>query len=192
MVLEIYLLSQIKKRVAETDNIKWIYMFYFLKIDIDWTEITAIVVGGLILALLLFLLNEYIFKKATLTGEWKTTICITETTYRPYQNLKIEYKVHLLQKGTELSGSGEKIKDIHTDGSETKFATDKRVQLDIDGYFEKKYFRKCKIYLQINEAGRIRETRATYTLTFDSKNEITGTFMSTAANQRGLVEMVRS
>jgi hypothetical protein len=164
----------------------------YQKTNTHLSEIIVTVVGGLILALLLFLLNEYVFKKANLTGEWKTTICITETTYRPYENLKIEYKVHLLQKGAELLGSGEKIKDIHTDGSETKFAADKRVQLDIDGYFEKKYFRKCKIYLQVNEAGRIRETRATYTLTFDNKNKMTGTFISTAANQKGLVEMVRS
>ena len=155
-------------------------------------NILGTIIGGLIFTLILFLLNEYAFPKINLTGEWITTIKIEKTSYKPFDNLTVQYKVHLLQKGYELSVSGEKIKDIKPDGTETVFIREKRVVIDIDGYFERKYFSKSKIYLNINEEGRKRETRATYFLTFRDLNHLQGNFISTAADASGQIKMEKS
>lgn len=155
-------------------------------------NIIGTIIGGLLLTLILFLLNEYVFTKINLTGEWIASIKIEKTSYKPFENLIVVYKIHLIQKGYELSGSGEKIKDVNPDGSETVFIREKRVLIDIDGYFERKYFAKNKIYLNINEEGRKRETRATYFLTFHHHNDLQGTFISTAGDASGKIQMKKS
>lgn len=154
-------------------------------------NILATIIGGLVLTLILFVLNEYIFTKNNLTGEWRTVIKIEKASYKPFENLTVEYKIHILQKGYELSGSGEKIKDIKTDGKETVFLREKRVLITVDGYFERKYFDKSRIYLNINEEGRKRKTRATYFLTLNDNNSLQGSFISTAADASGQVKMVK-
>ncbi|HRG17763.1 MAG TPA: hypothetical protein PLP39_01620 [Flavobacterium lutivivi] len=152
-------------------------------------NVIGTIIGGLLLTLILFLLNEYAFPKINLTGEWKTIISIKKTTYNPFKDLKVEYAIHLIQKGYELSGSGEKIKDIKPDGSETVFIREKRVLVDIEGYFERKYFGKSKVYLNISEEGRKRETRATYILEFNHNNNLSGVFKSTAGDASGIISM---
>jgi hypothetical protein len=152
----------------------------------------ATIIGGLILTLFLFLLNEYVFPKNNLTGEWKTSIKTEKTSYKPFENLTVEYKIHLIQKGYELNGSGEKIKDIKPDGTETVFLRENRVLIDIDGYYERKYFKKSKVYLNITEDGRKRETRATYFLTLNDDNNLKGSYISTAADASGQIIMEKS
>lgn len=152
-------------------------------------NVIGTIIGGLILTLILFLLNEYAFPKMNITGEWKTITIIEKTSYNPFKNLIVEYKIHLIQKGYELSGSGEKIKDIKPDGTQTVFIREKRVLIDIDGYFERQFFGRSKIYLNINEEGRKRETRATYILTVYSNKILEGTFISTAGDAQGKVKM---
>jgi hypothetical protein len=154
-------------------------------------NILGTIIGGGLLTLILFLLNEFVFRKKNLTGEWTTRINIVQTSYSPFKNLIIEYKIHLIQKGYELSGSGEKIKDIKPDGTETVFTREKRVLMDVDGYYERKYFSKDKVYLNIDEEGRKRETRATYFLIFHKQN-MQGTFISTAGDARGTITMIKS
>lgn len=154
-------------------------------------NILGTIIGGLILTFSLFLINEFIFPKKNLTGEWQTITQTKKTTYNPYIDLKIEYQIHLIQKGYELSGSGEKVKDIMPNGEETVFKREKRVNIDIDGYFERRYFRKSKVYLNITEEGRIRESRSTYVLTLKTKNTLLGNFISTAADSSGIVNMTR-
>lgn len=154
-------------------------------------NILGTIIGGVILTFLLFFTNEFFFPKINFTGEWVATIHIKETTYKPFNNLAIEYRIHLLQKGSDISGSGEKIKDIRSDGSETVFDSEKRVFIDISGYYQKKYFHKSRIFLNIIEEGRKRESRSTYFFICHNKNRLTGNFTSTAANAKGAVEMIK-
>lgn len=154
-------------------------------------NILATIIGGLVLTLILFLLNEQIFPKMNITGGWVTKIKILNTKYKPFENLSIEYIIHLLQKGNEIIGSGEKVKDINPDGTETVFELEKRVRIEIKGYYQKKYFSPSKIYLNICEEGRKRESRYTYVLTLKRKNKVSGTFISTAANAQGVVELFK-
>jgi hypothetical protein len=152
-------------------------------------NVVGTIIGGLLLALILFLLNEYVFTKVNLTGEWKTITKILETPHTPFKDLKIEYKIHLIQKGYEISGSGEKVKEIFPDGRENVFLREKRILIDIDGFFERKYFGTSKVYLNINEEGRKRETRATYILELNHENSLKGVFISTAADASGEISM---
>jgi len=155
-------------------------------------NIVGTIVGGLLLTFLLFILNEYCFPKKNLTGEWDAMIKIEKTSHTAFENLKIIYKIHLLQKGYELSGSGEKIKDILPDGNETEFLREKRVVIVVDGYYERKFFSKSAVYLNLNEEGRKRETRATYFLSIKNEKKLKGTFISTAADASGKIEMNKS
>ena len=156
------------------------------------TNVIGTIIGGLILTFVLFYLNEYVFLKQNLTGEWETIISIEKTSFRKFINLKIEYKLQLLQKGYEIVGFGEKIKDIYPDGKEYEFEPQKRTRLEVNGYFERKYLGKSKIHIVIEERGRVRETSATYFLTISNNTELKGKFISTAANSRGSVKMVRN
>jgi alpha-ketoglutarate-dependent taurine dioxygenase len=152
-------------------------------------NVLGTIIGGLLLTFLLFILNEFVFRKANLSGDWTATVQILRTTYRPYENLKIEYQIQFLQKGYEISGSGEKIKDINQDGTETTFEREKRVIIDVEGYYERKYLGKSKLFLNITEVGRKRESRASYQLTIKGKKQLKGTFSWTAADARGEVIM---
>jgi hypothetical protein len=152
-------------------------------------NILGTIIGGLLFTLILFLLNEYVFPKNNLTGEWKTITKIEMTSYNPFKDLMVEYKIHLIQKGYKLSGSGEKIKDIKADGTKTVFLRENRVNIEVDGFFERKYFGKSKVYLNIDEKGRKRDTRATYSLTLKDHDTLEGTFISTAADARGTIIM---
>lgn len=152
-------------------------------------NVLGTIIGGLVLTFLLFVLNEFIFKKTNLSGDWTATINILSTAYKPYENLKIEYQIHLLQKGYEISGSGEKIKDIHQDGTETVFEREKRVVVNVVGYYERKYLGKSKLFLNITEEGRKRESRASHVLTIRRNGQLKGTFSWTAADAKGEIIM---
>lgn len=155
-------------------------------------NVAGTIVGGIILTFILFLFNEFVFAKINLTGEWNATITVNKTSYKPFENLVVEYKIHLIQKGYELSGSGEKISNATSDGKSTVFLRENRVIIGVDGYFERNYIAKNRIYLNISEEGRVRETRSTYFLEFDSHNILRGTFISTAADAKGKIQMTKS
>jgi hypothetical protein len=154
-------------------------------------NILGTVLGGLTLTFILLLLNEHIFKKINVTGEWKTTVKVKKTSFKPFQGLSIEYKIHLIQKGNDLSGSGEKVKDTKINGEETIFHREKRVLIDIEGSLERNFLKKSLVYLNINEHGRNRKTRATYSLAVKNTDFLLGTFISTAGDSYGVIEMKR-
>lgn len=154
-------------------------------------NVVGTIIGGLLLTLLLFLLNEFIFNKKNLTGEWDSNLEITKSGYNLYKGLIIKFKIHLIQKGYEISGSGEKIKEIYPEGKENIYQRDKRVIISVEGYYERKFFAKSIIYLNICEEGTQRQTRATYKLYLKNKNNLEGEFITTAADAKGKIKFTR-
>lgn len=145
-------------------------------------------IGGAIFALLLFGLNEYVFRQKNLTGEWDTKNKTTKTAYNPHMKMTIEYKIHLLQLGTQISGRGEKIKDLKSDGSlHHEYPPEKRVELEIEGYYERNFLRRSKLYLLIKEHGTKRTSSTSIELTIPifKRTELIGNFISTASNSSG-------
>ncbi|MFI4963582.1 MAG: hypothetical protein ACHP6H_06985, partial [Legionellales bacterium] len=135
--------------------------------------------------------NEFILPKTNITGEWKVNLLIEETSYNKYKGLGIEYKFHILQKGYEIIGTGEKIKDIYPDNKEYSFQRIKRVRINTTGFMDRKYLDKTKLYFNILEDGRIRPTSATFTLILIDENNMSGTFVSTSADSKGTVKFTR-
>ncbi|HTA83596.1 MAG TPA: hypothetical protein VK783_11695 [Bacteroidia bacterium] len=150
------------------------------------------VIGGLILTLIIFLLDEIVFSKKNLTGEWKTKMKILKTPHKDYKDTVIEYKIHLIQKGYNISGSGERIKDVQPGGKENVLEPANRLALDVDGYYERGYLRKSFINLNIEEENKRRDTRSTFRLTLIHKKKLKGTFISTAGDSVGTVEMTKN
>jgi hypothetical protein len=172
-------LSTNRNTVVQDKQLNWIEIFQ---------DSLSNVIGGIAFALLLFGINEYIFKTKNVSGEWLTTIKITNTTHTAFQGIGIEYKIHLLQLGNQISGRGEKTKDLNPDGTLFhEYPRVKRVDIDITGYYEKNFLKPSKLYLLVKENGTQRATSASYDLTISyfKKNLITGTFISTAADSRG-------
>ncbi len=151
--------------------------------------VLSTIIGGLILTFMLFLLNEFAFQITNLSGEWKTIITVQESSYNPFKNLIISYKFHLIQKGYEISGSGEKIEETKGDGSLVKFNRSSRVTVKIEGYYERKWLRRSKIFLNVCEEGKSRETRSTYVLLINESGVLTGNFIWTAGDTKGQVNM---
>lgn len=149
-------------------------------------DILSSLIGGLLFALIIFWINEYFFKVKNVSGEWTTLIKIKQTNNTPFINLGIEYKIHLLQLGDQISGRGEKIRDINPDGTNFHvYPNIKKVNIEITGYIERNYLKKSKLYLLIKENGTRRTTSASYNLTLNDKNRLSGFFESTAAESRG-------
>lgn len=154
-------------------------------------NIIGTVIGGLLFTFILFLIKEYFLPKKNITGEWKSITLTKSTTYTSYENLSIEFQIHLLQRDNEIIGSGEKIKDILPDGTFHVYETKERSKIYITGYYEKQYLRRSKVYLNIIEKGAIRESRTTYKLVVKCGNKLEGTFQSTAANSNGTINMTK-
>lgn len=148
-------------------------------------------IGGLTLTAIIILVNEFINPKKIFSGEWVSNIKIIETSKRSYENLNIEYKIHLIQIGYEIQGSGEKINETNNLGERLEYDFKNRVEIKIKGIYERRYLRKSKIYLYIEEFGKTRTTRATYILTVKNKKNLEGYFLWTAANANGSVQLVK-
>ncbi|BDQ03480.1 hypothetical protein [Ignavibacterium sp.] len=95
------------------------------------TNTLGTILGGLLLSIIYFIIYEKIFPKKNLTGEWEAALIIKNTKYKPYEGLTVFYKIHLLHKGNELSGTGEKVKEKRDDGYFHEFEFDKRVTLSL-------------------------------------------------------------
>lgn len=154
-----------------------------------WQDVLATVIGGFIFAILLYLINEYIFKNPLLFGEelnglWEVETITLKSNKAEYIDLKIEFNVHLIQVGNEIKGFGEKIREINPDNSILVYEFAKRPRIEISGYFEKNYFKRSKLHLLVEDYGRIRTTSSNYELTVYRKNMI-GSFTSTAAKSNG-------
>jgi hypothetical protein len=150
-------------------------------------NIISTILGGLIITLFLFVFDELLFKKANITGEWKAIVKINSTSYNKFKDLKIEFRLHLLQKGFEILGSGEKIKDIHQNGCEEEFDRKDRIVLKISGYYERKYLSKSKLFLNIIEEGKERQSRSLWIFPIKNNKILIGEFSSTAADSKGIV-----
>lgn len=155
-------------------------------------NIIGTILGGLALTLILFFINEFVFAKPNITGIWETKLLITNSTFKPHIGLNIEFTFHLVQKGFEISGSGEKTQETKPDGLTKVYERRVRPIISIDGYLERRYLRKSKLYLNIVENGEIRQSRTTYIMCLNAKNNITGISKSTASDSAGIITMLRA
>lgn len=103
----------------------------------------------------------------------------------------LRYVAILWREGSRIEGSVEKIYEKSTIG-EREFVGKNRTRGKVEGYVEKNYFGKDKLFLHIVENGHGRESSHFYELITMSQSEMSGTFSSMVANQSGTTKWQRS
>lgn len=154
--------------------------------------IISTILGGIMLALLLFVFDEWVFPPKNLTGEWSITTTTLSSRYKPFENVKQEFIFEFLQKATDIIASGEKSEEINPDGRVIVFNPEKRVRLEMTGYMERNYIRRSRVFLNIIERGERAVSTTTFFLTFIDNDHLKGTFISTVSNSKGEVLLSRS
>ena len=151
---------------------------------IDGGAIVGTVVGGLILALILFWMREKLYPPPPVTGRWYFKMCTTVTDYKPYEEMILKYLAIVWREGNNIKGTTEKIHEKSSDG-ERKYVGKHRIRGSIEGCIEKRYFGKDLVFFHIVEDGELRQSTHFHQLTSISEDEMEGKFISTVANQEG-------
>ncbi len=115
-------------------------------------------------------------KELNLTGQWALTNRIVTTSYAPYRGLRLGYDLSLQQRGTAITGKGEKVSE---NGREILASA--RSPISLTGKLEGR-----QLNLSFVENGVKRVTRGSFQLTVNEEGTAwTGTFKQTAASTRG-------
>ncbi|WP_043795551.1 hypothetical protein [Allochromatium vinosum] len=155
------------------------------------SDILATIVGGLVLAFLFFWFREKLSPLPKITGRWYFEMRTVNTVYNPYRNMVLRYVAMLWREGNRIEGTVEKIYENSSTG-ERDYVGKNRTRGEIEGYIEKNYFGKDKLFLHVIEEGHGRESTNFYELVADSNNVMSGTFSSMVADQDGQVKWQRS
>lgn len=151
-----------------------------------WADVIATLAGGVVLTFFFFLARERFFPVPEITGRWYLEMVTANTAYNPYKNMVLRYVVIIWKEGNSLKGSAEKIYENSSTG-EREFDGKNRTRSVIEGYIEKNYLGKDRIYLHSVENGHGRESTNFYDLIVKSESEMIGAFNSMVANQDGTV-----
>jgi hypothetical protein len=152
--------------------------------------VLATVIGGLLLALIFFLLSDFIFRLPALSGPWSFESETRSTTYNPYKGLKLTYLVLVWQEGHAIYGSGEKVRE-NVDGAIRTYTGAQRSSIEIRGYLTKRYFGKSEVVLHFHEDGEKRHSSTMQALKILDSTTMEGTYVSTVANSSGAVRWLR-
>jgi penicillin-binding protein 1A len=163
-------------------------------IDIKEVLVNALgtVAGGLFLTLLYFTLGEKLLRLPRLSGAWVLESAVSQTKYNPFMGMVLRYKILLLQDGTRIHGTAEKV--YEKSDKERAFTGINRTTATIDGTIHKAYAGRSTIVLHVVEAGKqrsfswIMEARCRR---FGRRMHLTGQFTSTAGDASGTVVLER-
>lgn len=155
-----------------------------------WSDVIATLIGGVVLTFFFFLARERFFPVPEITGRWYLEMVTANTAYNPYKNMVLRYVVIIWKEGNSLKGSAEKIYENSSTG-EREFNGNDRTRTVIEGYIEKNYLGKDRVYLHSVENGHGRESTNFYDLIVKSESEMIGAFNSMVANQDGTVACQR-
>lgn len=161
-----------------------------MNFDSFWADLIVTLLGGLLLTFLFFMAREKLLPIPNITGRWYMEIVTVNTSYNPYKNMVLRYVVMIWREGNLLKGSAEKIYENSSTG-EREYIGENRTRATIEGYIEKNYLGKDKVYLHTVENGHGRESTNFYNLLVKSEVEMIGTFNSMVADQDGTVTCQR-
>lgn len=154
--------------------------------DTFWADILATIVGGIVLTFLFFVSREKLFPIPEVTGRWYLEMVTENTVYNPYQDMVLRYIVMIWREGNSLKGSAEKVYENSSTGERAYVGGD-RTRSTLEGYVEKNYLGKDRIFLHAIENGHGRESTNFYTLEVNSDLKMVGDFSSMVADQDGRV-----
>jgi hypothetical protein len=152
-----------------------------------WPNLAGTVAGGFLLSFAFFLLKEWVFPVPNLTGVWECELITGTTDYRPYEGMKLWYRVSILQSGTEISGLGELHRESSSVGDRSYEGSSRR-KVEITGCVTKRILRPDLIHLAWSEEGQLRTFSSVFFLHISGSRTsggLWGRYVSTAANSRG-------
>lgn len=155
-----------------------------------FASIISTVLGGLLLAFVLYLLKEYFWGLPKLNGNWIFEIVTTGTDFNPYQDMMLRYYVLLIQDGKDIKGTGEKVYE-KSSKQEIEFTGKNRSRIEIYGIIKKNYFSKDTIEIHYDETNEVRKSSSIHNLCIQNSNNMNGSFVSTIANQQGRATWIR-
>jgi hypothetical protein len=117
-----------------------------------------------------------------LTGEWTILNTIVETSYPPFQQLQLGFRLHIQQDGQAFHGVGEKQRE---NGLPIPMAA--RRPIRIWGTITN----GTVISATFQEEGSARSITGSFRLHRQDRHRLTGTFVSTAAKARGPSQWIR-
>jgi hypothetical protein len=147
-------------------------------------------IGGLLLALIFFLLNDFVFSLPTLSGLWSFQSETSLTSYNPYKEMKVTYLVLLWQEGHAIYGSGEKVRE-NVKGVIRTYTGEQRSRIEIRGHITKRFFKKSTVVLHFTEHGEKRQSSTMQNLRICDKAAMEGDYASTVANSSGTTRWTR-
>lgn len=153
-------------------------------------SIIATVVGGVTLALFFFWARKKLFPLPDIAGRWYFEVGTINTSYKPYSGMVLRYVAMLWREGNRIQGTAEKIYEKSSTGKK-EYVGENRTRGMVDGYLEKNYFAKDRLYLHMVEDGHGRESTNYYDVIIRSDKEMVGSFNSMVANQDGEVTWQR-
>ena len=162
-----------------------------MNFDSFLSDVVATLLGGVVLAALFFWLREKVVPLPKITGRWYFEMHTVHTAYNPYRGMILRYVAMLWREGSRVEGTVEKIHEISSTGTRDYVGTD-RTRGRVEGYIEKNYFSKDRLFLHIVEDGHGRESTNFFELVVDSEEAMKGKFSSMVANQDGTVTWQRN
>jgi len=161
-----------------------------MNFDSFWADLLATLIGGAGLTFLFFVAKEKLFPLPDITGRWYLEITTINTAYNPYKDMTLRYVIMIWREGNVLKGSAEKIYENSSTG-EREYVGENRTRATVEGYIDKNYLSKDRVYLHSLENGHGRESTNFYDLLVKSDSEMTGAFNSMVANQAGTARCQR-
>ena len=111
-----------------------------------------------------------------LSGNWKVTNTVEQTSYQAYENMEIGFNVSINQAGKDFTGTGEKISE-----NGRSLPSDGRTPIVVKGTID-----GDRVEATFSENGATRKTNGRFVWRIDKgSGGLTGTFASSAARTRG-------
>lgn len=117
-----------------------------------------------------------------IAGEWNLNLQILSTSYDPYQDSKVEYKIYIFQNKKSIQGKGEK-----WSFNEVELPSSQHDPIELNGIISNN---KLPLFFKLK--GSRRETVGIFNMKILNNNEMIGTFSTTGANAKGTVTMTRT
>jgi hypothetical protein len=121
-------------------------------------------------------------ESVNLTGEWTILNTIVETSYPPFQQLQLGFRLHIQQDGQAFHGVGEKQRE---NGQPIPRAARRPIRL------RGTITHGTVISATFQEEGSARSITGSFRLHRQDRHRLTGTFVSTAAKARELSQWIR-
>jgi|SRR5690242_15095740 len=135
--------------------------------------VTSATIVGVFVAVYQFVVNYSMYD---LTGEWMITDTIEKTSYHPHRGLRLAFRVHLIQKGRDITATGEKWSE-----NDVPLPSRLHTPIKITGSINGK-----RITATFEEEGAERRSGGIFYWTIQEEtNSLRGTFTSTSADTSG-------